>query len=347
MTRLCDIDSNRERLIEMLRKAVQSANLNFIIGAGCSYPAISVLGSTETEIQELIDAGKSSEAEELIFEFLRPFLEVCSQMRSGPDDSIDQTIENYKAFLSVVSRILLGNANNIMPKQANLFSTNYDLFPEKAFEELATGIRLIDGFSRSPLIHKNFPFSRSEFFNSLYNNGNTYNYRVEIPCLNLIKLHGSLSWEKVGTDITFSINRLEELLSEHQSISANTPLVGCDAFNRKFSIVLPRQEKFKDVVLDHTYYALLRLYANELDKENTLLISEGFSFSDAHILGLTSEALRNPSLKLIAFSYQKSEVERYVQKFGAFNNVEVVYSESEKIDFPSFNQILTEAFPQT
>lgn len=189
MTRLCDIDSSRNQLIDLLRKAVQSANLNFIIGARCSYPAISVLGSTETAIQDLIDAGKSSEAEELIFEFLQPFLEVNSRMRSNPDDCIDQTIENYKTFLSVLSGILLGNANNIMPKQANLFSTNYDLFPEKAFEELETGIRLIDGFSRSPLIHKNFPFSRSEFFNSLYNNANSYSYRVQIPSLNLIKLH--------------------------------------------------------------------------------------------------------------------------------------------------------------
>jgi hypothetical protein len=109
--------------------------------------------------------------------------------------------------------------------------------------------------------------------------------------------------------------------------------------------VLPRQEKFKDVVLDHTYYALLRLYANELDKENTLLIAEGFSFSDNHILGLTTEALRNPTLKLVVFCYEKAELDSYVQKFNSFNNVEVVYSESETIDFAKFNSILMEAFP--
>lgn len=147
MTRLCDIDSSRDHLIEMLRKAVQSANLNFILGAGCSYPAISVLGNTETEIRKLVDSGKTNEAEELIFDFLGPFLEACSKMRSGPDDAIDQTLENYKSFLSIVAGILLTNANNIMRKQANLFTTNYDLFPEKAFEEIATGIKFVDGFS--------------------------------------------------------------------------------------------------------------------------------------------------------------------------------------------------------
>jgi hypothetical protein len=345
MIRLCEIDSSRDRLIAMLRKAVQSANLNFIIGAGCSYPAISILGNTESEIKELVDAGESSAAEELIFEFLRPFLEVCSKMRSGPDSAITQTLENYKSFLSTVSGILLTNANNIMRKQANVFSTNYDLFPENAFEDIRTSIKFNDGFSRSPSLYRSFSFSMSEFFNSIYSNGNSYNYRVQIPCLNLIKLHGSMSWERLGDEITFSIDRLEDLLNEHRMISTIPFLEGLETFNRQFSIVFPRQDKFRDVVLDHTYYALLRLYANELDKENTLLIAEGFSFSDTHILGLTTEALRNPTLKLVIFCYEKTEVESYVEKFAAFNNVEVAYSETDTIDFAKFNSIIVDAFP--
>lgn len=345
MTRLCDIDSSRDRLIAVLRKAVQSANLNFILGAGCSYPAISLLGNTESEIKELVDAGKSDEAEELIFAFLKPFLKVCSKMRSCPDDDITQTLKNYESFLSIVSGILLTNANNILRKQANVFSTNYDLFPENAVETIRASVKFNDGFSRGPFLYRPFPFSVSEFFNSVYNNGNSYNYRVQIPCLNLIKLHGSLSWERLSDEITFSIGRLEDLLNEHRTISATADLGGCEIFNRKFSIVLPRQEKFKDVLLDHTYYALLRLYANELDKENTLLIAEGFSFSDAHILGLTTEALRNPTLRLVVFCYEKKEVEGYVEKFASFNNVEVVYSESDTIDFAKFNSIMMDAFP--
>ena len=37
--------------------------------------------------------------------------------------------------------------------------------------------------------------SISNFFNVLYSTGNLYNYQVEIPAINLIKLHGSLNWE--------------------------------------------------------------------------------------------------------------------------------------------------------
>lgn len=345
MIRLCDIDSSLYGFTAMLRKAVQSANLNFIIGAGCSHPALPILGNIEMEIKHLVEAGKSDEAEGVVFNFLGPFLEVSSKMRHIPDDDIKQTLENYKSFLSTVSRILLTNANNIMRKQANVFSTNYDLFPENAFQEIRTGVKFNDGFIRSPLLSGSFPFAISEFFNSIYNNGNSYNYEVQIPALNLIKLHGSLSWEQLGDEITFSISRLDELLIEHRELSAILPVDGWEPFNSKLSIVLPTQEKFKDVVLDRTYYSLLRLFANELDKENTLLVAEGFSFEDSHILGLTIEALRNPTLKLIIFCYLKTEIEKYEQKFASFNNVELVYSESDKIDFATFNSIMMEAFP--
>jgi hypothetical protein len=108
MIRRCDVDSSRDSLIEMLRKAVQSANLNFIIGAGCSCPGISVLGSIESEIKKLVDAGKSSEAEELIFKFLEPFLELCSKMRSGlmtlPSKRWRITSHSFRPFLESSSQ---------------------------------------------------------------------------------------------------------------------------------------------------------------------------------------------------------------------------------------------------
>ncbi len=195
MARLIDIDAKKDSFVADLRKAVQSARLNFLIGAGCSCPAISPLGDVETQVQELFDQGKPEEAETLIFGFLRPFLDSSCKM-------VNATLENYRTFLAIVSRILFKNTNNILPKQANIFSTNYDLFVEKALEDVRGGVRLADGFTRGPLITGAFPFSISEFFNSTYNNGHSYNYRVEIPTLNLVKLHGSLSWERV-TRLTF------------------------------------------------------------------------------------------------------------------------------------------------
>ncbi len=98
-------------------------------------------------------------------------------------------------------------------------------------------------------------------------------------------------------------------------MSGTIPLDGYEDFNRKFCLVLPRkQEKFRDVLLTRTYYDMLRLYANQLDKENALLIAEGVSFGDEHILGMTRGALNNPTLKLIVFSHAKTGVEKLRSK---------------------------------
>ena len=52
------------------------------------------------------------------------------------------------------------------------------------------------------------------------------------------------------------------------------------AINRVFSL----SNSFEQTILDQTYYDLLRIYTNELDKENTLLIAEGFSFAICYII---------------------------------------------------------------
>jgi hypothetical protein len=347
MARTCDIDSKLEPFINGLRKAIQSARINFLIGAGCSVPAIAPLGNIEIQVQELYEQNKIEEAESLIFNFLKPFLDVSCKIISGDRaGDVGITLANYRNFLGVVSTILFKNTNNILPKQANIFSTNYDLFVELAAEDVRGGVRVADGFIRGPSVRSSFAFSISEFFTSLYNTGHSYNYRVEMPTLNLVKLHGSLTWERSADTIHFSINRLNELKSEHEALSKTLSLDGHETFNRKFCLVLPRKhEKFRDVLLTRTYYDMLRLYANQLDKENALLITEGVSFADEHILGLTQSALNNPTLRLVVFSHRKDNVTSYLEKFRPFNNVEIVYSESGSIDFDKFNSLLTQTGP--
>ena len=347
MARILDIDAKSNVLISDLRRAIQSARVNFLIGAGCSYPALDPLGDVEHEVQQLYEQNRVDEAEWIIFGFLKPFLVVsCKLIKGQVDAEIEATLQNYKTFLNIVSNILVRNANNILPKQANIFSTNYDLFVEVAAEQTKTSLRLADGFVRGPLIVGASSFSVSEFFTSTYNTGHSYNYRVEVPTVNLVKVHGSLTWERFGESINFSVSRLNDLLSEHEALSDVLSIDGHEPFNRKFCLVLPRKhEKFRDVLLTRTYYDLLRLYANQLDKENVLLITEGVSFVDEHVLGITQGGLHNPTLQLVVFCYDKENLKDYVSKFKEFNNVVIVYSESTRIDFPKFNTILSQAVP--
>ncbi len=115
-----------------------------------------------------------------------------------------EALSNYKDYLAIVETILLERRTNILPKQATIVTTNYDLFVEKASLSYST-LKLNDGFSRVPSLDGRMEYSTRTFFNTTYNTGNLYNYKVEIPCINLLKLHGSLSWKKAKDEILFSV----------------------------------------------------------------------------------------------------------------------------------------------
>jgi hypothetical protein len=236
-------------------------------------------------------------------------------------------------FLKVITQCLSKRENNILPKQVTIFSTNYDLFVEKAFESLGMQVRLSDGFSRVPLLTNRFLFSLSEFFNSVSNNGNLYNYQVQIPSINLIKLHGSLSWQSQRENIIFSTDWLTKAIEEYKIALSSANISDKINLNQKFTVVLPKKDKFKDAILNQTYYDLLRIYANQLDRENSLLIVIGFSFSDEHILEITKRALRNPTLKVVIFCHKAAESCVFKDRFSPFNNVDVVFSETADVLF--------------
>jgi len=357
------IEKEKENLHVFLRKSFQSANINFLIGSGCSDPAIKTLGNVENDIQTLLREGKEDEAEKKMCDFLKPFVISANKLIAGEDESDNQiTQNNYKEFLNNISCILTERKNNILPKQATIFTTNYGLFIEHASDGFRQTIKLNDGFNRNPTLNNEFRFSVSEFFNSIYNNGNLYNYQVEIPSINLIKLHGSLSWKRNEGDIIFSVDYLKKMPQDFPHIFSNDQNGDSNTaepapklikeintqirrFNDQFSIILPRKDKFQNTLLDRTYYDLLRVYANELDKENTLLIAEGFSFADEHIQDITKRALRNPTLRLIIFCHNESDIGGYEDKFAQYNNVDYVYHEDEALDFKKFNEILKDIIP--
>jgi len=98
--------------------------------------------------------------------------------------------------------------------------------------------------------------------------------------------------------------------------------------------------------MDSTYYELLRIYANELDREGTLLVSFGFSFGDSHILGITKRALKNPTLRVVAFAFNDADRETYLKRFDGCNNVDIIApSNLTNLDFAKFNGVLRDILP--
>ena len=326
------VDVN-EKLFDTLRKCFQSGHINFIIGSGASMPATPLMGDIEKKLESLYKDKKDTEAEAKEKEFLKtikPSMDALidpSKAETEQKGKNDGVLKTYQSFLGNLEEILNERKNPILPKQVNIFTTNYDLFIEKASES-SEGLILNDGFLRSPSIKQNYEFDSQSFFNAVYHNGNVYNYRVELPTINLIKVHGSCSWRKADSArIVFRVD-------------TETPYE-----DGTLGVILPRKQKFQETILNQVHYDLLRLYANELDRENALLIAFGFSFADEHILDITKRALKNPTLKLVIFSYSKEESKDYHDKFLGHSNVLIIMPEEGNIRFDRLNEVLSHIPP--
>jgi hypothetical protein len=192
-------------------------------------------------------------------------------------------------------------------------------------------------------------FKKSHFKRSLH-----YDNKSELPVFNLLKLHGSLTWKLATADtIVFSsdlkqvievracacspsmlvevsgTSRLDELLSAARGRRADPALDTFMSAYDKLLIVNPTKEKFKQSLLNQTYYELLRIYSNELEKENTTLFVMGFSFGDQHIRDVTLRAANsNPTLMIYVVAHSARAKEEIDGRLGLGNlknqNVQVL-----------------------
>ena len=323
-----------------LARSFQSGNINFLIGSGASMPAIPAAGHVEQEIADLFEAGDEDAARTRMYEFLASIQVPTNALIADDDvDDIAESLSQFAAFIEIVQTVLSERRTTLLPKQATVFTTNYDLLIEKASLGYPA-LKLNDGFTRVPSLDNRMEYSSRNFFNTTYNTGNLYNYKVEIPCINLIKLHGSLSWKKDGEEIVFHVAAKDPLPEERTQEQIA-------AFIEEYAVVLPQTTKFRATLMDRTYYELLRIYANELDRENTLLLSFGFSFGDEHIRDITRRALKNPTLRLVAIAYSGADKESFEETFAGHDNVQIVApADDGVIAFEEFNATLRSLLPQ-
>ena len=339
-------DSEVNELKSFLGRAYQSAHINFLIGSGASMPAIAPAGNIEKKIQRLYESGTSGDidrANREKYEFLLGIQNPTNLLISNePCCNNLRTTVNYKRLLNRTAEILHDRNTTLLTKQANIFTTNYDLFIEKA-AEFVPNLILNDGFERTPNLAMQYELSPQFYFNSTSNTGNLYNYRAEIPTINLVKMHGSLSWCKQDEENPTRRNNSKIIfrVGVVKSKGANPSSADVEEYLSNFALVLPEQHKFRSAVVDRNHYELLRIYANELQRENSLLLVFGFSFEDEHILYITERALRNASLKIVIFAYSESSVAGFESKFDGYHNVEILAPVGpDRIGFTPFLEYL-------
>lgn len=327
---------------ERLRTIIQDSHLNFLIGAGTPSAYFGLLGNIEKALTELgdlqaTDASKAvvrASIQAYFFEkVLLPNLKIVSR-----EAEAESVLMSYARFLRTLNRILLKRHSSILAKQANIFTTNVDMVFEVAFEQL--GIDFSDGFTGK--IRPRFDLGD---FNTLrFRMSNRFEQRSEVPVFNLMKLHGSAGWLQVPgsaskTEILFdhgltlvdsvgcalhaarghliTIADAEEvvaldLLAKVTVTAVPEPVGAFTAAYDRLGIVNPDKQKFATTVLNETYYELIRRFANELEKENSVLFAHGFSFRDEHLRDLVVRAARsNPTLQVIVFCYSAVDRAEY------------------------------------
>lgn len=322
--------------VDRLRTIVQDSHLSFLIGAGTPSPFFTRLGN----IEEALTALAASEAPDRTKAFVRASIQgyffekvlLPNRQVINRDPTAESVLLSYATFLRTINRILLKRRSSLLGKQVNMFTTNVDMVFEVALELM--GIDFSDGFSGK--IHPKFDLGE---FNTLrFRQGPRFEHRSEMPVVNLFKIHGSAAWRQVEqsaghTDIYFDhgltlvgdvekaftkakpellvIASPDDVDAEKLIEAAGEKELSADgeAFAsayEKLGIVNPDKTKFATTVLNATYYELIRRFANELEKENSVLFVHGFSFRDEHLRDLVVRAARtNPTLLVVVFCYSR------------------------------------------
>ena len=375
--------------LEFIKDTIQSSNINFLIGSGLSRPYLITLGNIELLLEELDNDDKLTELEAKMIKASIYKVYFEQVMNKSLDDytkttkeenDFKEVIENYENFLLNINAILLNRYTPILNKQVNLFTTNIDLFFEKSMEK--TMIEFNDGFKGrlKPI------FNLSNFQKSYSKTSLHYKNTSEIPVFNLNKLHGSLSWKREKQQIVFSNqkehisirnslakfntncfipldknDKLSDLLSKSQKkISGLDKTEQDNVLNKieeffknydELQVVNPTKEKFKTTILNNYYYELLRLYANEMEKENSVLFVLGFSFADEHIREITIRAANsNPTLQIFVVAYSEDSKKDIADIIGINKNylhnnnlqiidpVEFYTNNKDDMDIKSFSE---------
>lgn len=321
--------------IETLKYYIQSANINFLYGSGVSRPYLAVLGNIEKWLTELNEKrqqnGETTEYTMIEASILKQYFETVMLPNMNPAGaSYETTKGEYRRFLSTWNDIVNKRSNRLVGKQVNLFTTNVDMLMERAAQ--GHGVELNDGFQGSiEQVYDAGNFQKTVSKTSLH-----FQNVTDIPVFNLMKIHGSINWREeddvIKNDIGLpTVKAVQDALAgidANNFISTTKPddsektvdemindahdlgLANADVFNpfmeeyRKIVMINPTKRKFKESVVDHHFYELMRQYSNNLEKENTLLMVMGFSFADEHIADITRRAANtNPTLHIVIFAF--------------------------------------------
>ncbi len=214
-------------------------------------------------------------------------------------------------------------------RRANIFTANYDLAFEYAFDKL--GVHYIDGFSG---FHKRF-FKPETFEYDIFYPGSTTSGKVQRieKVVRYIKLHGSISWVSSELRDANNLYGIEE-----------KPLELIEKLDKKGEIIIYPSAVKKSYTLDLPYSELFRQFASTITQSQSVLITIGYSFGDDHFNDIIYQALSNPTFTLIIVDFLGTASE-YIREVKELNDPRVIILEGSFFgDFLTFADTLMPNF---
>jgi len=290
-----------ESMKKEFTQCLQVENLNFLIGSGCSSlfkeGIETAIPTMNTLAKRFFDSNPEFRVQGVLLkdhflDNLESMLDYMISVRSvNHISSIDTEIDTkLKLVQKFIREQVLDGMNsdevNILYKEfylkilrknrknpINIFTTNYDLYNERALDEL--GFFYNNGFTGTYERRFN-PISYNYAFVENMNLNKDVWDRIS-NFFNIYKIHGSINW--VNKDMKVIEKSVENITDETIMIYP-TPL------KDRTTLMTP-------------YSDLMRNMQQSLMKNNSILITVGYSFSDDHINRIILNMLSVPSFKLV------------------------------------------------
>lgn len=362
--------------------AIYDKHLNLLIGSGASFGLLPTLAlnvtradgswhTIETLATQYEQAGDRSRLTALFMHYYESCILAAQTMpfdaiREDPDRA--HVVANYEQLVRTLLAMLQRRRG--VDKRCNIFTTNYDgCLPHAANHVMLAGGQdfVVNdgsrGFFQRVVEARNYNtfFMRTGIFER---------HQQAVPQLNLINLHGSVYWSRNDDQVLVSYESnpgggildaamraavlpfwqaLEEGCSDDKLPAASLTGEQIASFWNTYGtlpIVNPTKWKFHETVFEEHYYQMLRLLSFELERENAVLITFGFSFADEHILNLVKRSLSNPHLMVFVACFNEPERTRLAKVFAGYCNVECVVTAEGNLDFLAFNAMLSPSATQ-
>ena len=273
---LSEFEENKEWLLRKLKIDVEDKNFEENLEAFLS--VLHSLSFYHSKINNEADE-EAQKINQVIKEARNFILEKCLNEKNIKDKRDSELLEVYKTFYKK-----LLTRNSTLPR-LNIFTTNYDLYSERAMDSL--GIHYVNGFTGgiskyfNPTIFNYALAEKMDLSQSKWNVIDNFFY--------LYKIHGSVNW--VENDDEGKLFKIQEI-QEIQDSTFNT------LKDKETVMIYPTPLKY-NASLGSPYSDLFREFQKKLMQNNNILVTIGYSFSDEHINNLIFQAFTIPSFRLI------------------------------------------------